>query len=128
MKIRQGFVSNSSSSSFICLGTKEAYDFAMKQCKGAEKEVIKNFTVKGKIGNVEVKGLSYGTGNNGDAVYDRIESIIADYDEKYPPKETDIIRDQDVDDEDGEGHWGIFNRFQQNMSESGNIFEHSEDF
>lgn len=125
MKIRQGFVSNSSSSSFICLGTKEAYDFAMKKCKGAEKEVIKRFTVEGKIGDQKVKGISYGVDMNGDATYEIMEDIINDYEKKHPPKETDIIRDQDLD-EDEDGPWSILENFQANMAEAGGVFEHTE--
>ena len=125
MKIRQGFVSNSSSSSFICLGTKEAYDFAMKKCKGAEKEVIKRFTVEGKIGDQKVKGISYGVDMNGDATYEIMEDIINDYEKKHPPKETDIIRDQDLD-EDEDGPWSILENFQANMAEAGGVFEHAE--
>lgn len=43
MKTRQGFVSNSSTSSFICVTTKELHKQVMKELDPFEKAVIKAF-------------------------------------------------------------------------------------
>lgn len=46
MKIRTGFVSNSSSSSFCLVMTKEGYKEALSKCDAFVKHVVKNISVK----------------------------------------------------------------------------------
>jgi hypothetical protein len=54
MKLRSGFVSNSSSSSFIILVTKEAHEEAMAKLHPWERTVVDCFMSEGKIGNQEI--------------------------------------------------------------------------
>jgi hypothetical protein len=54
MKIRSRFVSNSSSSSFIVLVTKEAHEEAMAKLHPWERTVVDCFMSEGKIGNQEI--------------------------------------------------------------------------
>lgn len=70
MKIRLGFVSNSSSSSFVIVTTKENHDKAMKELSAKEKKyvqaVLNEASEKKKLGAVEVIMIStrssdYGT-------------------------------------------------------------------
>jgi len=59
MKIRNGFVSNSSSSSFVLVSTKESYDKAIKKLNKEAAETIKNAVSFDKIGTQEVAVIAY---------------------------------------------------------------------
>ena len=54
MKIRNGFVSNSSTSSFVVVMTKVAYDTALEKMGKKEQALIKLWAKKGKLGKENV--------------------------------------------------------------------------
>lgn len=54
MKIRTGFVSNSSSSAFILLVRKDAYDAAFKNFDAAQKDFCKDFYEEDEVFGVPV--------------------------------------------------------------------------
>jgi len=84
MKIRQGFVSNSSSSSFVIFASKEAFEATLAECDEIEKKVAKLFlTDKPSIFlGKEVLSYSYCSGNNGDWYYDQVREALISEDEE----------------------------------------------
>lgn len=116
MKIRIGFVSNSSSSSFMVLGTKKAYDEAFKKLREAYKEVIARFTIGGTIGEQEVAGISYPIDLNEDYTDTTIHEML----NKYYSLNPAIEQPEDED------PWEILENFQNSMAEYGTTFDHSE--
>ena len=65
MKIRNGFVSNSSSSSFCIMVTKKGYEEALKDCDSDAQKLIKHWAKKGKIGSEDVVYFFDMTNNGG---------------------------------------------------------------
>jgi len=59
MKIRNGFVSNSSSSSFVIVSTKKSHDKVIAQLNQEDAIIIKNAVSFSKIGSEEVVVLAY---------------------------------------------------------------------
>ena len=60
MKKRLGFVSNSSSSSFVLFTTKEVIDEALKECTPIQKEAVENYIFnKGNFFGKELMEFSY---------------------------------------------------------------------
>jgi len=83
MKIRQGFVSNSSSSSFVIFASKEVFDATLAECSEIERKVAELFLTEKPeffLGR-RVLSYSYCTGNSGDSYYDRIRETIDSDDE-----------------------------------------------
>jgi len=94
MKIRQGFVSNSSSSSFVIFASQEAFDAALAECSEIEKKIAKLFlcdSPKEFLGK-KVLSYSYCTGNNGDYFYDQVREALAE-------EENEEEEDEDKEDE-----------------------------
>lgn len=95
MKIRQGFVSNSSSSSFVIFASKEAFEATLAECSEIEKKVAKMFltdkptTFLGK----EVLSYSYCSGNNGDWYYDQVRNALNS--EEFDDEEDNEDEDED---------------------------------
>jgi len=58
MKTRNGFVSNSSTSSFVVIVTKEAYDTALEKMGKEERAIIKLWAKKVKLGGEDVVHFS----------------------------------------------------------------------
>ena len=54
MKIRQGFVSNSSSSSFLVLVTKDDYERLLRRCTDYQKEILNGLFNSQKIGTQDL--------------------------------------------------------------------------
>lgn len=89
MKIRTGFVSNSSSSSFCLFASKEAFTKALQSCSDVEKRIISEFTEQKKFMGKEIWKYSYLSGNYGDYYTDRVREIAESYLEENPNAEID---------------------------------------
>ena len=63
MKTRTGFVSNSSSSSFVIMVSKETYDKAYKEMTPIQKDVAEWLKADGKFGDIETVTIPYNYGN-----------------------------------------------------------------
>jgi len=68
MKTRQGFVSNSSSSSFVCWTTIELAEQALRQMSTEEQELVRDNLVCDSLSGIKVCGYSHGDGGNGSFV------------------------------------------------------------
>jgi len=92
MKARHGFVSNSSSSSFVMFASMEAVNAALEQCSELENGIARKFLSGPEdfLGR-KVMSYSYCSGNIGDYYYDMVSDAIEEYIEKYP----DAIIDRD---------------------------------
>lgn len=78
MKLRTGFVSNSSSSSFVLIASKEAFDNAMKDLTADEKSAVKLFITSGKFLNKDVNIFGFAYNDNTDFIVSKIEDHICD--------------------------------------------------
>ena len=85
MKNRFGFVSNSSSSSFITYASKEACDAALAECTELQKNIVKlSLGNERQFLNRTVMSYSYPSGNNADWWDDELDTIYCDFfDEDY---------------------------------------------
>lgn len=82
MKVRQGFVSNSSSSSFVIFASKEVFDAVLADLNDLQKKVANLFISESEtfLGR-EVMSYSYCSGNNGDYYYEQVEEVVNSQDE-----------------------------------------------
>lgn len=86
MKIRMGFVSNSSSSSFVVLTTKENHERVLAKMSEQQRGIIEQMISKTKFLGKEMVylgGLGY------DGAYDFTENIDITCDGKFPEQEND---------------------------------------
>lgn len=74
MKYRNGFVSNSSSSSFICVAPYKMWEEMYAEFTEVQKEVASKFYHKKKIGDQDCIYAFFPTGDNGEWVSNEIES------------------------------------------------------
>ena len=85
MKKRLGFVSNSSSSSFVLFTTKEVIDEALKECTPIQKEAVENYIFnKGNFFGKELMEFSYF--HCSEEYDDNLCEIIDNY---FPKKDED---------------------------------------
>ena len=115
MKIRNGFVSNSSSSSFVMLVTKEAHEKALKELTAYQKAVIDKITYEETLFGREAVSFSQWHSNGGSCweymELDVNEELIED------GEDTDI--------------WDIADKWKNlaiKYSAKGELFTHSEDW
>lgn len=97
MKARQGFVSNSSSSSFVMFATAETFEAVLSQCNELQKMVAEKF-ISGPedfLGR-RVMNYSYESGNIGDYCCDLVSEVVEGFAEKYPEKDA-VSRDDMMD-------------------------------
>jgi len=85
MKKRTGFVSNSSSSSFVLFASEKVFDEALKECTEIQKEVVERYIYEDKL----VNGVLF----NKFAYYHSSEEIDEDLldiiDENFPNRDED---------------------------------------
>jgi hypothetical protein len=91
MKIRNGFVSNSSSNSFLAIGTKEVFDAALAECNMLEKMLANNFITNDTFLGRDVCSFYYFDG--GDGPCGNIEETIDAYYE-----EANNVDEESMDD------------------------------
>jgi hypothetical protein len=59
MKTRNGFVSNSSSSSFFCVVPKTIHDKVMDKLSKKQKSIMEKYLDHGKVGDIDVVGYGH---------------------------------------------------------------------
>ena len=117
MKIRTGFVSNSSSSSFVMMASSEAFDKAYETLNEIERAGVDSFVIEGVVGKTNVKGLSYGIDLNGDETEcyfsDDIDSFV-----KNHPEVQELYDKLSAEDDRYEKYfscWNVFDRFEDEI-------------
>ena len=107
MKIRTGFVSNSSSSSFVITTTKKAYDRFLSTASEYEKAVLNALeSDTAKLDGVDVVSFSCYSDCGGGGTFDSIN-------ENVDPEEYGIVTSEDEN--DNMEAYNIFERFQASL-------------
>lgn len=76
MKIRNGFVSNSSSSSFVMFASEKVFDEALSQCTDMQREAVENYIENvGEFNGVKINKFSYfhSSEDDDENIYDVID-------------------------------------------------------
>lgn len=122
MKIRSGFVSNSSSSSFVLMATKEAFDAALAACTQEQRDYVSSLIGGGeKFLGREIKTYSYFSDNGGYSPFDDIENPYDDEDIENYEELRDALSDF--------GYSGFVDLVKEKATELGEgVFEHEEDW
>ena len=96
MKVRSGFVSNSSSSSFVCIATRESHEKAMAKLNEKDRQLVEQCVSFKKFGNEELALVAVYSSNEGASSHsgdfthcDARAADLSDYD----------IRDEQEDEE-----------------------------
>ena len=120
MKIRQGFISNSSSSSFVLIVDTEAYNVAREKAHPFTKEVLDKMDPQQvKINGTDLTVMTTYMGQGGDAVLDMI-----DYKSERPIiKHTAEEIEQGHDPEEGMGPFDALAVFEESLPK-GSYFSH----
>lgn len=113
MKLRKGFVSNSSSSSFVLVTTKENHDKVYDKLSDFEKAVIKSITFETKVYGID--SIGYETWyDQGSSSYDHLD---VDWDEDVPDEYED------------EGYYEVIEKYTELLSENKDaVFSHDVDW
>ena len=80
MKIRSGFVSNSSSSSFVLIVDKKLWNSEIEKLNKDQKKVVDIYTDGGSGEFKDFLIFNWMTGNNGEYILEEIESALTDED------------------------------------------------
>jgi len=86
MKIRTGFVSNSSSSSFVCITTKQNFKETIKKCHPYVAAVGKEVFSKGRFTGMDVMVYTDYCDMGGNSYYDHLNDNF-DFDGDIPDNE-----------------------------------------
>ena len=106
MKKRIGFVSNSSSSSFIAMADQEGYNTLIRNFEGKdiEKKILEIYSEPVKFGDIQLYTIEITSGEafEGTKAYDEIEEYKEElkekaYCEKNNPNQEEELEDEDED-------------------------------
>ena len=123
MKTRLGFVSNSSSSSYLIITSKECHDKVLSAMTERERLALEIFGCIENSGStlfgVPIVTLSYMDGNNGDYLYDNIRG-----DERY----EEFCSTSEENDDGMDEIWEAVSSYKTAVrKDKENTFSHSED-
>lgn len=123
MKIRSGFVSNSSSSSFLILLTKEAYDEVISGVDPLAQAVVEQLSRKTKFLGTECVAYSRMSGNHDDFDW------LVEKECVKRAKELAGLTGKEFDEDDIDWHGEIVEDFESRAKEmQDRVFTNSEDF
>jgi len=115
MKIRKGFVSNSSSSSFVLYATKENYDKMMQELNAFERDVAEHMkTSEEKFMGIDVVSFSDFSDMGGNCSLDNFES--------------DNYQESEDDDSFWEARYEAWEKIQKMLSKEGQHLSCSQDW
>ena len=117
MKIRTGFVSNSSSSSFLLIAKQSAYDDIVKDLTKFEIAVAEALSSKSKLFGEDVvvfSGWSDSGSSSWEYIFDEMDYALSEEDE-----EDENLLDKPYE---------AYDKIVKNLKETSEVFEHSEDW
>ena len=128
MKTRTGFVSNSSSSSFVLITTKENHDKAMEKLSPYEKAVIKAIMEPDNVfGRKCMVGGEY-SDNGGGGNLDYLEIEYEDED-KAEDENADENADEDTDENDENNPYDAWEKYRNEVKKDRkSVFTYSMDW
>ena len=104
MKKRTGFVSNSSSSSFIAMVDQEGYNMLVRnfENKDMEKKILEIYADPVKFGDMQLYTIELTSGEafEGTKAYDQIEEYKEELIEKLKSEKNDPNQEEEIEDED----------------------------
>lgn len=120
MKIRTGFVSNSSSSSFVVFTSAENFDTVLEKFKPCERQIISRISEQAPTFNgIKMKAIGCMEGN------------YSSFEDNYPDFEEDDVAylEDEYGDEYGEYicHM-VVDKFIRELEDNGDCLSHSENF
>lgn len=114
MKIRCGFISNSSSSSFILITTKENHEKTLEKLDNYAKAVINSIASESKVFGKNLVYITTFSGMGGEGTFDNID---IDFNGEKPELYEE------------EGNYLAFEKYQDEIiKDKGNVFTTSIDF
>jgi hypothetical protein len=116
MKIRMGFVSNSSTSSYLIISTLAGHQETLAKLSAVEAKLMENYRMleKKKVLGVDAVVFSYASGNYGYDLNDLFDPKL--FDELMPEEDP------------GDAAYYLINKYMDEVQKHQDTYYHSEDF